>query len=557
MADHLRVLLVEDSENDALLLLRELRHGGFELQAQRVETPQGMLAALESSHWDIILSDYSLPQFSGPHALRLYQDRGLDIPFIVVTGKVGEEAAVAIMKAGAHDYLMKDNLARLVPVVQRELAEARGRRERRQTEAALRESEARYRRMVETASEGIWAINTKLRTTFANRKIAEMLGCTMEQLEGSLATDFMFAEDIPQFKKRIAQRKNGLTDVYEQRYRRVDGSSVWCLVSAAPLVDQEGCFQGAFAMFTDITQRKQAEEALRENEANLNILIENTAGDIWSVDSHYRLIIGNRHFQQHVRSALDHEIARGESALVEFYPSNKPGDWKEYYDRALLGESFIVDIKTPIVTQPRYMEYRFNPIRIMDGPVIGVTVFGRDITSQKQSEERLIYIGTHDTLTDLYNRAYFEMELTRLQNSRQYPVSIVMIDVDGLKEVNDSLGHASGDELLLRCARLIKSAFRAEDIVARIGGDEFSVLLPITDALTAHVALARMRALLADYNRDYPHPGLSLSMGVATSEKGADLLDVLKQADNQMYQDKTQKKKIDPAKNGKRTFKRQ
>jgi len=133
----LRVLLIEDSEDDAALLLRQLRKGGYEPSSKRVDTPKAMRAALELREWDIILSDYNMPEFSGSAALALLRSTGIDLPFIVISGAMGEESAVTLMKAGAHDYIMKDNLARLIPAIERELREAGVRRARQRAEADL------------------------------------------------------------------------------------------------------------------------------------------------------------------------------------------------------------------------------------------------------------------------------------------------------------------------------------------------------------------------------------------------------------------------------------
>jgi len=127
----LRILLVEDSEDDAALILRELRRSGHEVVPERVETATDMEAALDRQSWDVIIADYALPQFSGLAALALVLGRGIDVPFLIVSGSIGEEIAVAAMKAGAHDYVMKGNLSRLVPAVDREIADAQVRRERR------------------------------------------------------------------------------------------------------------------------------------------------------------------------------------------------------------------------------------------------------------------------------------------------------------------------------------------------------------------------------------------------------------------------------------------
>src|SRR5574341_1217348 len=124
MSKLLRILLVEDSEDDALLLLRELKRGGYEPRYERVETPDAMREALANREWDIVISDYVLPSFSGLAALEVLNESGLDLPFIIVSGNIGEDIAVGAMRAGAHDYIIKGNLARLVPAVERELRDA-------------------------------------------------------------------------------------------------------------------------------------------------------------------------------------------------------------------------------------------------------------------------------------------------------------------------------------------------------------------------------------------------------------------------------------------------
>jgi PleD family two-component response regulator len=138
MGKPLRVLIIEDSENDALLLLRALSRGGFEPDFHRVYTPEAMSAALDARTWDVVISDYSMPNFSGLAALWVLKNSNLDIPFILVSGTIGEDIAVEAMKAGAHDYVMKGNLQRLTTAIEREMREAQVRRERKQAEETLR-----------------------------------------------------------------------------------------------------------------------------------------------------------------------------------------------------------------------------------------------------------------------------------------------------------------------------------------------------------------------------------------------------------------------------------
>ncbi|MCK4960960.1 MAG: response regulator, partial [Anaerolineales bacterium] len=159
MSIPIRVLIVEDSEDDAVLLLHELRRGGYDPTSERVDTPEAMNTALDGQTWDIVLSDHAMPRFSMPAALTIVREKGLDLPFIIVSGAIGEEAAVAAMRAGAQNYVMKANLARLVPVVERELREAEIRREHDRMEQALRESKEKYRTILEDIEDGYFEVD--------------------------------------------------------------------------------------------------------------------------------------------------------------------------------------------------------------------------------------------------------------------------------------------------------------------------------------------------------------------------------------------------------------
>jgi cyclic di-GMP phosphodiesterase len=176
MRTPLRVLIVEDCEDDAELLLRELRRGGYDPVFERVETSQAMGTALARQDWDLVLADYGMPQFSGLAALALLQERGLDLPFIVVSGTIGEETAVAAMKAGAHDCLVKGKLARLVPAVERELREVSDRRARQQAERDLQRLNVELTRAYDTTLEG-WSRALDLRdkeTEGHSQRVTEM-----------------------------------------------------------------------------------------------------------------------------------------------------------------------------------------------------------------------------------------------------------------------------------------------------------------------------------------------------------------------------------------------
>ncbi|MGV3774831.1 MAG: SpoIIE family protein phosphatase [Verrucomicrobiales bacterium] len=183
MSKPLRALIIEDSDFDAQLILHLLKKGGYKVEHRRVETADELRDALKLE-WNLVIADYNLPSFSAPEALEMVQKSGHDWPFIVVSGAIGEGTAVAAMKAGAHDYLMKDNLTRLVPVIERELREAANREARRHAKEALLLSEMRYRLLWETATDAVIMFDRDGRINFANPAVVEVFGYQPGELKG-------------------------------------------------------------------------------------------------------------------------------------------------------------------------------------------------------------------------------------------------------------------------------------------------------------------------------------------------------------------------------------
>ena len=257
----LRVLIVEDSIDDALLLLRELRSGGYEPIHERVDTPETMRRALEErGPWDVVLSDWRMPRFSGTEALEMSREADSEAPFIIVSGKVGEEAAVEAMKAGAHDYVMKGNLTRLCATVERGLEEVQARRERKRAEEDLKESEERYRRLVELSPDTI-IVHRGGEVLFVNTAAAELFGAASpEELIGEPVMDFIHSDyrEIARVRIVRTQEKGERTDLIQERFLRFDGRAVDVEVVTTPITYRG---QGAtLVVARDITGRKRAEE---------------------------------------------------------------------------------------------------------------------------------------------------------------------------------------------------------------------------------------------------------------------------------------------------------
>jgi len=261
MGAPLSVLLVEDSEDDALLLVRTLRRGGYDPTWERVDTARAMEAALDGRSWDLVISDHSMPAFSSLAALELLRREGFeDLPFIIVSGQIGEDAAVAAMKAGAHDYLMKDNLARLTSAIERELREAEVRRERRQ-------AEEKYRSIFENAVEGIFQSTVDGRFLTANPAMARMLGYeSPEELLGSVSNirDQLYVEPGRREEFYRLALRDGFVSGFEIQMYRKDAKTVWVSANARATYDEGGNISGYEGTVENIAERKRAEEALRE-----------------------------------------------------------------------------------------------------------------------------------------------------------------------------------------------------------------------------------------------------------------------------------------------------
>ena len=252
----LHVLFVEDSENDLKLLLEELRQRGYEAVYEQVQNPAELTAALDRHAWDMVLSDYVLPQFSGPEALKLLREKGLDVPFIAISGTYGEEAAVDMMKAGANDYIVKTNLSRLVPAIERELEVAQTRRARARAETAVQFLAA----IVESTEDAIYGKSLDGTIISWNKAAERIFGYTAEEIIGhsvSILYPIDRRDELIDVMERIKHGQR--VGLYETVRLRKDGHFIPVSVTVSPVKDTSGKIVGGSAISRDITLRKSDE----------------------------------------------------------------------------------------------------------------------------------------------------------------------------------------------------------------------------------------------------------------------------------------------------------
>lgn len=277
----LRILHVEDDSADAEVTQDLLRSGGFTCDTTRVDTESGLLAALQQGRFDLILADYVLPSFDGLSALRIAREQQPDLPFIFVSGMMGEEVAIEALKVGATDYVLKTRMSRLVPAVQRAMREARERDELRRAERELRERESKIRRLVDANIIGVLISDKEGRISEANDAFLQIIGYTREDLnDGRLRWTDLTPPEWRAISERAAAQlaMNGVCDLIEKEYTRSDGTRVPVLVAAAAI---EGTKGDSVAFVLDLTERKRAEEAARRSERELRDAIETIPTIVW------------------------------------------------------------------------------------------------------------------------------------------------------------------------------------------------------------------------------------------------------------------------------------
>jgi PAS domain S-box-containing protein len=405
----LRILFLADSENDTALLLQHLINGGYDVISKRIETPFELTASLQEDDWDAVISEFSMPQFTGPDAVKILKRSGKDIPFIIVSGKMGEENAVKAMKSGVQDYIPKGNLARLIPAIERELNEFQERRKRKFAETELKVSRELYRNFIEQSSEGIYRTdfkhpidtdlpeeeqanligkegyigecNNAMAEMYGFRKASDLIGVNLNDLrmESSGAKTFQEHLFFVRNKYRISEQ--------EIEHRGAKGNKKYYQTNAVGIIRQDKLI-GIWGTQKDITEKKKMDEELRESRNRYEALFDSFNDMVFIIEIQNglpgRIIEYNETFLKKLEYSsgglsdkLYSELDQNFKSTFRNYQAANSGKQKFLFETALLkstGQTVPVEVSMSVLN--------------FEGKLVAISV-ARDISERKKSEAEL------------------------------------------------------------------------------------------------------------------------------------------------------------------------
>jgi len=398
---------------------------------------------------------------------------------------------------------------------------------------ALKKSEQRYSTLFNTMLEGCQVISYDWEYLYINDALTKQIDMTRNELIGKKMTEiFPGIKESHMFEvlqKCMDKRK---TQEFENEFTFPDGTNRWYKLRAHPVPE------GIFVLSNDITDRKIAQEEMRRENRWYKSLYKNSDDPIVVLDQDHCVTDTNQAFIDKFGYKLDK--IKGKN-LDDVLNIGKEDSANKNLTEQLLAGNTVEQEGTRYTKGGKPVECIIKGIPVqLSGKFIGGYAVYNDITERKNQEEKVRYLSLHDNLTDLYNRTFFETEIRRLDVKRQLPISMIMIDLNGLKLVNDSYGHKTGDKFLLKTAEVLKDTFREEDIIARWGGDEFVILLNQTSKKTVEKLAKRIKNKKAyiDVGKDEKMP-LSLAVGYSVkTDQDESIFELFKDAEDMMYKDK-------------------
>lgn len=533
MNKKLNALIIDDSETDTLLLTRLVKKEGYQLHYVRVDTADAMNSAMAEQSWDVAISDCHMPTFSAEEALEIWNQSADGLPFIVVSGAISDEEAANLMRNGAHDFVRKNNLARLMPAVARELNEYRERAARKKAEYELGKSMARYRSII----DGIGQIGDALLicsqanvVEYMNSVAIEWFGDQQGKICQHAFTDNLGVQLAAKNDEVFSQKTTLRFEIHS------DQQKSYHVVST--LINNAGDTHSSMQIIRDVSDEKSASQKLNQAAT----VFDSTAEGVLITDDKGRIITVNPAFSQ-ITGFEDADI----KDKVSFFLEDNSGQvYVKKLREALMQEKQwqgeILATKKSGEEFPAWLTV--STVLDEKGKVTNYVGVITDVSYIKRSESQLAYLAHHDPLTDLPNRLLLmdRLEGALIRARRHHDrLAILFLDLDRFKNVNDSLGHHQGDILLKEVANRLKQVVRKGDTVARIGGDEFIFVLEELNHADAANNLCNkiLEILKQPISLEGRELYISGSIGVSIfPEDGVDSDILIKNADAAMYRAK-------------------
>ncbi|MDF2635221.1 MAG: diguanylate cyclase with and sensor [Pelosinus sp.] len=588
MDQRFKILIAEDSKLERLMLRNNLVSWGY--QVYEAANGKDAIAMFDEVNPDLVILDGIMPEMDGYAVCEYLQEhkKRNRTPIILITAYDNEEAVERAFAAGAGEYLTKPVYWNVLKYRIKRILQAR------QAEVALGKSEEKLQGILNNAVVGIGMVDAGGNCIYANQKLVDMLGYSLEELYTIGLKQVAHSDEWPTTSENLRQmvNKERFECHIERRYIRKDQTVFWARLSATVVYDEDHEIESLIGIVIDITDRKamdaqislQNQYLLALNEVSLQLLnrldldhvlamivthavnlFHNASGSLYLLQSNgshveLKFAIGLEEKDigaiQYKDEGIIGEVFRtGETVIMNDYQQ-----WSKrmiscdteyngvficmplFSDKKVVGVIYIyIDEPGWVCTEEqKFLLERFIGLAsIAYDNAILYKLAQEEIAERKLVEGKLRYVSMHDSLTGLYNRTYFEDELQRISNASYDSVGIIVCDVDDLKAANDTLGHAFGDALIIAAATALKQACRKSDTVARIGGDEFVVLLPEPDDQIIQEICQRTGEQIQRRQRSIDGKIMRLSMGWAIHNgPGLDMQELFKEADKNMYCDK-------------------
>ncbi len=416
--------------------------------------------------------------------------------------------------------------------------------DRKRSEEALRRSEERFQLLFNKAPLGYQSLDSNGCFIDVNQKWLDTFGYEKDEVIGKWFGDFLLPDYVEGFRERFCLFKSQGSIHSEFEMQAKDGHRLFVAFEGKIGYDDEGNFKQTHCILQDVTEQRKTEKALRDSNELFYSLLKLLPVGVFMVDAaDGHPLVANDMGKYLLGRGILPDVT--ENTLSEVYQAYRK-DTMEHYPTSempivlgMKGISAHIDdmvVEHPDGTQ-RLLEVFGCPVNDKDGKPYASLVTFMDITERKKAEEDLLYLSYHDTLTGFYNRRFFESEINNIDRSKDLPISVIICDVNGLKLINDSFGHTSGDKLLTKASEIIRSACRPGDCISRIGGDEFAILLPRTDSIEAARIVKNIKQLASKQKIENIEVSIAVGHDTKTSDKQV-IIEVLANAENHMYRHK-------------------